>query len=91
MMKNQAKGSENTWKEDGYTFTELIRQGYSNCVFSAGSVEGHPVDTLYLMLERNGNIDTFLMLRPDEAAAIGWLMTGVLWSHCIGVEDDNAK
>lgn len=61
-------------------FTELIRQAYQNCVFSAGAVEGHPVDTLYLKLERDGHTDTFLLLRPDEAAALAWCLTGALWS-----------
>lgn len=68
------------WGEDGLMFTELIRQAYKNCVFSAGTVEGHPADTLYLKLEREGQVDTFLLLRPDEAAALAWCLTGALWS-----------
>jgi len=72
-----------TWTEDALTFTELIRQAYSNCVFSAGMVEGHAADTLYLKLERNGTVDTFLLLRPDEAAALAWCLTGALWTNVI--------
>lgn len=71
---------DTAWGEDGLTFVELIRQAYQNCVFSAGTVEGHPVDTLYLKLERDGQVDIFLLLRPDEAAALAWCLTGALWS-----------
>lgn len=79
-MINQAIGTEKTWTEDGLTYRELIRQEYTNSSFTAGEVEGHPVDTLYLRLERDGNVDTFLLLREDEAAALIWCLSGVLWS-----------
>jgi hypothetical protein len=85
--ENQSK-SNLIWQEGELTFTEIIRQEYSNCVFSAGSVSGHPVDTLYLKIERNNRVDTFLLLRPDEMAAIGWLATGALWSLLMR-EDNN--
>lgn len=70
-----------SWYDDGMEFIEVIRQEYSNCVFSAGNVEGHSVDTMYLKIERGGHIDTFLLLRPDEMAVLGWLASGVLYSH----------
>lgn len=73
------------WVEDGLVFRELIAQPYTNCKVSAGAVEGHPVDTLYLQLERDGQIDTQLLLRPDEAAAIAWCLSGVLWSALIEI------
>ena len=82
-VQNHSIAAENTWTEGDLTFTELIRQAYSNCVFSAGQVEGDPVDTYYLKLERDGKVDTFLLLRPDECAAIAWCMTGVLWSDSL--------
>lgn len=63
-----------------YEYHETVRQPYQNCAFSAGFVEGHPVDTLYLKLERDGEDPYILLLRPDEAAAIAWCLTGVLWS-----------
>ena len=88
-MINQSIGQPTTWTEDALTFTELIRQAYSNCVFSAGMVEGHAVDTLYLRLERNGTVDTFLLLRPDEAAALAWCLTGALWSDAMNASDDD--
>lgn len=68
------------------TFYEVIAQPYPNCKVSAGSVEGHPVDTLYLRLEKDGVITTELLLRPDEMAAIAWCATGALWSTL--VDDD---
>ena len=70
------------WTEEGLTFRELIRQPYTNCVFSAGSVEGHSIDTLYIRWERDGE-GRMLLLRPDEAAALAWCLTGVLWSSLI--------
>lgn len=81
-MHNQSD-AEVVWTEGELTFRELVRQAYSNCVFSAGEVQGDPVDTMYLKLERDGVIDTFLLLRPDEVAAIAWCMTGVLWSDAL--------
>lgn len=72
-MVNQSE-KELVWKEDDLTFTEAIRQEYNDCVFSAGMVKGHPVDTTYLKLERDGIVSTFLLLRPDEMAAIAWLL-----------------
>jgi hypothetical protein len=78
-----ASVASRVWSVDGLTFTEVIRQEYTNCVFSAGTVAGHPVDTLYLELERDGKVGTFLLLRPDEAAAIAWCMSGVLWSDAL--------
>ena len=38
------------------------------------------MDTLYVRLERDGE-DTTLLLRPDEAQAIAWVLNGVLWSN----------
>lgn len=65
--------------------TELIRQEYSgnNCIFSAGSVEGHATDSLYLKLEKDGEAPTTILLRPDEAAAIVWCLSGVLWADLV--------
>lgn len=62
-------------------FEELIAQPYRNCTFSAGFVTGHPIDTLYVRLSRDGEEPTTILLRPDEAAAIAWCLTGALWSE----------
>lgn len=63
-------------------FVEVCAQEYSgnNCKFSSGFVEGHSVDTIYIRLEKDGVEPTMLLLRPDEAAAMAWCLTGVLWS-----------
>ena len=85
-MRNAAIEQGEGWSEvvDTYpcAFTELIRQEYTNCYFSAGTVEGHPIDTLYLKWQR-GDDYSFLILRPDEMAAIAWCATGVLWSDAL--------
>ena len=62
-------------------YTELISQEYANCVISAGMVEGHPVDTLYLKFDRTNETGLTILLRPDEMAAIAYCATGTLWSH----------
>lgn len=79
---NPSLGDDVQWQADGLTFTELIRQPYGNCAFSAGTVQGHPVDTLYLRWEREGT-GAMLLLRPDELAALAWCATGVLWSEAV--------
>ena len=70
-----------TIEADGLSFTELVSQPYQNCEFSAGLVEGHSVDVLYLKVDRDGATDVFLILRPDEMAAIAYCASGALWSH----------
>jgi len=66
-------------------YTEIARQEYAgnNCVFSAGFVEGAvpPVDTMFIRLEKDGAEPTIIHLRPDEMAALAWIITGTLWSH----------
>jgi len=79
-MKNPSIVNPRHWTDGEYEFTEMIRQEYPNCCFSAGLVKGHPVDTVYLQAEKDGIVTTQLLLRPDELAAIAWVATGVLWS-----------
>lgn len=78
-IKNKSTGD--TWEANGLTYTEIICQEYglNNCKFSAGWVEGHPVDTVYLMWERDGDPGATLLLRPDELAAIAWVANGMVW------------
>lgn len=85
-MKNQSIDKEIVFSENNLTFSEVIRQEYvgNNCIISAGFVEGEnkpPVDTMYLRLEKDGVEPTVLLLRPDEAQAISWITSGVVWSH----------
>ena len=66
-----------------HRYEELIRQEYSvnHCVLSGGYVDGDPVDTLYLRLEKDGEAPTTLLLRPDEMQALAWICNGGLWSE----------
>jgi hypothetical protein len=79
-------GKDKVWKEDGLTFTEILKQEYggNNCVISAGFVEGRnkpKEDTCYLRLEKDGVEPTVLLLRPDELQTIAWVATGTVWSR----------
>jgi len=79
-MKNKSIENHKQWTDGSLTFTEVICQEYQNCKFSAGHVDGHPVDTLFLQAEKDGRVTTKLLLRPDEMAAIAWISTGAMWS-----------
>jgi hypothetical protein len=85
-MKNKSIESEKVWKENGLTFTEVIRQEYggNNCIISAGFVKGRnkpKVDTCYLRLEKDNVEPTVLLLRPDEIQSIAWVTSGTVWVH----------
>lgn len=84
---NFSIGKDEVWTEvvGGHvcTFEEVIRQEYSNMLISAGTVEGHPVDTLYVSMEKDGKHAFFLLIRPDEAAALAWCLNGALWSDAM--------
>jgi len=90
-MKNKNIRKHKQWKDGPYTFTEMIRQEYTNSKFSAGFVEGHPVDTMYLQAEKDGKRTTQLLLRPDEMAAIGWVSIGALWSDLMNRLPERTK
>ena len=78
-IENRSIEDSISWKQDGLDFVELICQKYSNCKFSAGLVYGHPADTMYLQAEKDGEITTQLLLRPDEMAAIAYVAAGMGW------------
>jgi hypothetical protein len=61
---------------------QALIQEYSPGGFSAGVVDGIPPDTLYLKVheKEEGGEPTYLFLRPDEAQAIIWVLSGALWS-----------
>ena len=83
-VTNQSRG-EVTWDADGLHYTEMCAQEYgdNNCKFSAGAVEGHPIDTVYLAWEKDGDPGDMLLLTPDELAAISWVAQGAVWSYLL--------
>lgn len=57
-------------------------QPYQDCVFSAGLVAGLGVDTIYFKVQREGDSEPYILfLRPDEAQAIAFVVSGALWSQ----------
>jgi hypothetical protein len=68
-------------ERDGLTLTESAHQSYTNMTLSVGMVTGHPVDTIYLRVECQK--DWMLLLRPDEAMSLVWLLSGVCWSEAM--------
>ena len=85
-MKNKSIKYPKKWEDNGLSFREVIRQEYggNSCIISAGFVDGDnkpPVDNIYLRLEKENVEPTTLLLRPDEACIIGWVMSGAVWSH----------
>jgi len=83
-LNNKSIDFARTWKENGLSYSETIRQEYggNNCVISAGFVEGHDkpeVDIIYVRLEKDGVEPTTLLLRPDEAGPrVGIIGCGVV-------------
>ena len=65
-------------------YREVCRQPYQNCHISAGFVDGHPVDSMYVRLKRTHHDKTTILMRPDEMAALAWCILGTLWSKEIG-------
>ena len=62
---------------------EVFTQEYTgnNCRFEAGLIEGHPVDTIYLTIGKDGVEPLTLLLRRDEALAIVIGLSSALWSE----------
>jgi len=85
-MINKSLSHNKVYEEGGLTFAETIKQEYcgNNCIISAGFVEGEnkpEVDIIYIRLEKDNVEPTVLLLRPDEAQALAWVSSGVVWSH----------
>lgn len=85
-VTNQALLSETTWTEGGLSFREIVRQAYSNSVFSAGTVDGAGVDTVYLRWQKDADDGGMLLLRPDELAAIAYVTAGMAWSVLLALD-----
>jgi len=81
-VTNHSIGSDTEWDESGLHFIEIISQRYreNNCKFSAGVVQGHAIDTVYLRWGKDGDEGGMLMLRPDEMAAIAYICAGMLYA-----------
>ena len=69
--------------ESRITLHETGRQPYADAAFSAGLVEDHATDTIYLTLERGGEQPTTILFRTDEALSVMWLLSGAVWSEHI--------
>lgn len=67
-------------------YYEIAAQPYLNCVFSAGFVRGHPIDTMYIKFDRPPEEPTIIVLRPDEMAALAWCITSTTWSHLMNLQ-----
>lgn len=75
---------------------ETATQPYLDCEFGAGRAFDVEPDTIYLRLsrtrlDRSGDPDEehqFWFLRPDEAAALQWVLAGAMWSHVMGEDDE---
>ena len=85
-MNNNSILNPVSFQEDGLSYTEVIRQEYrgNNCIISSGFVEGNnkpPEDIIYLRLQKDSVKPTTLLLRPDEASAMNWVLSGVVWSY----------
>jgi hypothetical protein len=78
VVRNQSEDRQ--WSVDELTYTEVARQTYPNCHIATGFVEGHEHDTIYLEITGPEKHDVFLLMTPDEAAAIAWVLSGALWS-----------
>lgn len=63
------------------TLWEACAQPYDNCKFSAGLIDGHQIEVIYLRLEGDGRETREFLLRADEAAAIAWVLNGALLSY----------
>ena len=57
-----------------------MQQEYADCTFSAGLVDGIEPDTFYLRLQRLDDEPMMIFMRPDEAAAVLYVLTGATWS-----------
>lgn len=62
---------------------EVFTQEYTgnNCVFSFGLVSGHPDDTVFFQLVKDGVEPLQILLRRDEAMIIIHGLSAALWSE----------
>ena len=76
-----------TWTIDGLTYHESADLYYpaNECHFSAGRVEGHAADSIYIRLEKDNDPahEIFILLRPDELAALFAVGSWALRDHML--------
>ena len=58
----------------------IDEQPYENCRF-LGVGTDDDIDTVGLILERDGTVDHVLLFRPDEAIAAARVLLGACWSE----------
>lgn len=80
---NASTIEDKSFEYDGLQFIEMCRQEYAgnNCAFSAGMIDGHEIEEVYLKWGKDGDEGGLLMLRADELAAIAWVANGALWGE----------
>jgi hypothetical protein len=61
-------------------FHKAENQAYSNAIFSAGLIENHPIEKVYIKFERFGEEPETIVMRRDEALALMYSLIGALWS-----------
>ena len=75
------------WTIDGLTYHESAVLEYppNKCYISAGLVQGHVADSVYIRLEKNNDPaqEIFIVLRPDELAALLAVGSGALREHML--------
>jgi hypothetical protein len=59
---------------------EAQAQEYQNCKISAGLVDGIEPDTVYFRFQKEQDEPTYFFLRPDEATALIYCLSGAVWS-----------
>ena len=91
-MSNRGK-TRFTIKHNGRRgkFWRAAVQEYQNCEISAGLIAGLEPDTVYLRFDKDVEKPTTILLRPDEALAVLYVLSGALWSQSMFVlEPDGA-
>ena len=85
-----------TWTDDkGIRYTEMVSKIYesNNAIISAGLIENHPYDTMYLKFSEKDDDENekgqIIFLRPDEMATVSLCASGAL--VCLHSRDKGIK
>lgn len=63
--------------------TRIDRQPYADCTLSAGLIDGHPTDSIYLQFKRSNKKPATILLRRDEAVRIAAMLANAVWSDLL--------